>query len=346
MCELSKIDPNLKIETKINKSDVQFFNVLSTPFRIHGVFHEDGKFRRLPESVARTVSEGVLALHAFCAGGRVRFRTDSPYVAIHTKMPLIRRMSHFTFCSSAGFDLYVGNEYAATYMPPLDMTEGYEGVVELQTSQMREITINFPPYSEVGELFIGLKEGSALLAPTPYRVEKPIVYYGSSVTQGGCASRPGNTYQSFVTNALDVDHINLGFSGNAKGEPEIADYIKGLDMSVFVYDYDYNSPSSKHLQDTHEPMFQKIRESHPDLPIVILSRPRYHLSPAEEQRLEIIRTTYKNALAKGDRNVYLIEGKELMALAKNNGTVDGCHPNDLGFFSMAEALIKVLKNII
>ena len=154
------------------------------------------------------------------------------------------------------------------------------------------------------------------------------------------------TYPAQLSRMLDADFVNLGFGGLCKGEGEMAHYIGSLDMSVFVYDYDYNSPSSKHLQDTHEPMFQKIRESHPDLPIVILSRPRYHLSPAEEQRLEIIRTTYKNALAKGDQNVYLIEGKELMALAKNNGTVDGCHPNDLGFFSMAEALIKVLKNII
>ena len=181
---------------------------------------------------------------------------------------------------------------------------------------------------------------------TPYRIEKPVVYYGSSITQGGCASRPGSAYESILSRRFSCDHINLGFSGNAKGEKEMAEYISGLDMAVFVYDYDHNAPSVEHLQMTHEPMFKRIRSAHPDLPIVMMSRPRPKLSPKEEQRLEIIRTTYRNALQSGDRNVYLIDGRTLMQMAGNEGTVDTDHPTDFGFTSMAKTISEVFEQIL
>jgi hypothetical protein len=147
---------------------------------------------------------------------------------------------------------------------------------------MREITINFPLYSEVNELYIGLMRDSLVLESAPYRIEKPIVYYGSSITQGGCASRPGNAYEALVTQALGINHINLGFSGNAKGEKEISEYICSLDMSAFVYDYDHNAPDIEHLKNTHERMFKEIRASHKDVPIIIMTRPKYTLTSEEK----------------------------------------------------------------
>ena len=119
----------------------------------------------------------------------------------------------------------------------------------------REITINFPLYSSVADLYIGLDETAVLKKSLGYKHKKPIVFYGSSITQGGCASRPGNAYESIISRALQTDYINLGFSGNAKAEDEIAQYIKDLDMSVFIYDYDHNAPNLKHLEDTHQRMF-------------------------------------------------------------------------------------------
>ena len=261
MKNISDIDKNFKIETKINKDDVVFRNVLSEPFKIYGVFYEDGKFRRMPEKVASTVSPNVYALHANTAGGRVRFRTNSPYIAINTKLAGITRMDHFTLCGTAGFDLYTDGVHNMTFRPPYDMGDGYESVLELGEAKMREVEINFPLYSDVCSLYIGLQENAEISAPTPYRVEKPVVFYGSSITQGGCASRPGTTYQSFISRDLDVNHVNLGFSGSAMAEDEMVDYIKTLDMSVYVSDYDYNSPSAEHLAATHEKMFLAIREA-------------------------------------------------------------------------------------
>ena len=126
----------------------------------------------------------------------------------------------------------------------------------------------------------------------------------------------------------------------------MAEYLAKLDMSMFVYDYDHNAPTLQHLRNTHQRMFRTIREANPQLPIVLLSRPKYRLDEEEKQRLAVIRRTYENAVAAGDRHVYFMDGTTLMALAENDGTVDGTHPNDLGFYSMAKALEPVLADIL
>ena len=121
-------------------------------------------------------------------------------------------------------------------------------------------------------LELGLDTGAAI-RPAPSYPNKKVVFYGSSITQGACASRPGNSYEAMVARRFGFDYVNLGFSGNAKGEDTMAAYIAGLDMDVFVYDYDHNAPTLEHLAKTHEPFFNIIREKRPDLPVVMISRP-------------------------------------------------------------------------
>ena len=347
MSNIASVDKNFKIETKIQKADLRFYNALSEPFKVYGVYYEDGKFRRMPESVAKKVSPGVHYLHANTAGGRVRFRTNSPYVAISAKMEKITRMDHFPLCGSAGFDIYVDNVYVKTFRPPYDMVDGYESLAELGAAEEREITINLPLYSDVCELYIGLASDAEIYAPTPYRVEKPVVFYGSSVTQGGCASRPGTCYQAFLSRWLDCDHINLGFSGNAKGEEEMADYIATLDMSAFVSDYDYNTPNAEHLAATHERLFEKVRRAHPDMPIIIVTRPKPYYSEGEDlDCFAVAKRTHENAIAKGDKNVRFIDGRTLMEIAGTEGTVDTVHPTDFGFYSMAKRILEELRELI
>lgn len=344
--DFSVIDSNFKVETNLNVGDIRFYNVLNDPFHIYGVFYENGKFRRMPEKVAETVSDGVLRLHTNTAGGRVRFKTDSPYVAIHAKMSDIWRMSHFALTGSTGFDLYANNEYVYTFVPPYDISDGYESIIYFQSNEMREITINFPLYCSVNELFIGVSEQATLCAPQPYKYEKAIVYYGSSITQGGCASRPGMSYESIVSRRLNADHINLGFAGYARGEDEIAEYISNLEMSCFVYDYDHNANTVEDLKNTHEKMFKRIRQKNPDVPIIMMPRPKFCLTEGDVLRLNVIKETYNNAIENGDKNVYLIEGEKLMQMAGNDGTVDNTHPTDLGFASMAKAVGDLLEKIL
>ena len=346
--KISQIDRNFSIQTSLNIDNIRFYNIQEAPFFVYGVFFENGKYRRLPEQVAKAVSDGVYNLHIHTAGGRIKFITDSSFVAIKTVMSAVGKMPHFALTSSAGFDLYVGKkeEYCASFVPPFNISDGYESVIHFADSAEREITINFPLYSSVADLYIGLDENAVVKKSSGYKHKKPIVFYGSSITQGGCASRPGNAYQSIVSRALQTDYWNLGFSGSAKGEPEIAQYIAGLDMSVFVYDYDHNAPTLEHLEATHQKMFSLIREQNPDLPILILSRPKYRLTETEQKRLAIIKRTHDEAIAAGDQHTHMIDGPTLMRYAKNDGTVDIHHPNDLGFHSMAKVLIPQLRALL
>ena len=117
-------------------------------------------------------------------------------------------------------------------------------------------------------------------------------------------------------------------------------------MKLFIYDYDHNAPNDVRLKETHEKMFKKIREKNPDLPIVIVSRPQWDYSEQRELRREVIKTTYKNALDSGDKNVYFVNGSEFFEGYGNDATVDGCHPNDLGFMCMAKKLYEVISQIL
>ena len=346
MSNISKVDRNFAVKTDIYKKDIQFYNSEETPFKIYGIFKENGKFRRLPEKVAKAVSEGVYILHTHTAGGRVRFVTDSAYIAINVKSDGMSRSPHNPLTNSAGFDMYVGNKYVHTFVPPYTIETGYESLFDgFGSNEMREITINFPLFSNVSSLYIGLQKDAILKDATPYTNKKPIVYYGSSITQGGCSSRPGNCYENIISRKFNYDYINLGFSGNAKAEDEIADYIKGLDMSLFVYDYDYNAPSQEYLANTHEKLFKIVREAHPDIPVIIMGRPKYTLSEGEMLHTKIVEKTYKNALEAGDKNVYFIDGPTLLELCKDDFSVDNIHPNDFGFASMAKALSDVIEKI-
>ena len=177
----------------------------------------------------------------------------------------------------------------------------------------------------------------------PHKIKKPVLFYGSSITQGGCASRPANAYTTMLCRELDPEQINLGFSGNAKGEIEIARDIASLNLAAFVFDYDYNAPTPEHLEKTHEPFFLEIRKKHPNLPIIILSR----CSNMTDRRRDIVKQTYLNAVARGDKNVSFIDGAELFGTTdKKYPTVDGCHPNDLGFYLMFQRILPTLKETL
>lgn len=349
MKNISELDKNFKIETKLNKSDIQFLDVRKSPFVVYGVFYENGEFRRMPEEVADKVSEGVKSLHRHSAGGRVRFKTNSPYLAIKAKFDFIEKMPQESLTGSVGFDVYFENEnnyFFKNYLPPYEIEDEYESVMDFPTNEWRAITLYLPSYSVLSELYIGVSENSEIKQPDHYLNDGRIVYYGSSITQGACASRPGNTYQNIISRRFNMDYINLGFSGNAKAEDAIANYISEMKMSLFVYDYDWNSPDIKHLQATHEKMFKTIRSKNPNLPIIVLSRPKCNLSAEEKCRLQIIENTYTNAVVNGDTNIHFIKGADLMSLAGDDGLVDSVHPNDLGFFSIAKVLGNKIEKVL
>ena len=346
---ISKIDKNFVVETNLNIPGIKFYNSKEKPFKIFGLIVEDGIFKRMPKNDAAKVSDDILNLYANTSGGRVRFKTNSSYVAISAEMGVMYKASHMANTGTVGFDLYEKLEgkdiFKGAFIPP--MNDGnYESVVWLKANEEHEITINFPLYSNVKELYIGIDEKAEILPCSEYKIKKPIVFYGSSITQGACASRPGAAYHSLVQREFDCDILNLGFSGNARGEEYMAEYISNLDMSAFILDYDHNAPTAEHLKNTHEKFFKIIREKQKDLKILIMPRPVRKLNEDDKLRSEIVKSTYINAINSGDKNVAFLSGEDLIEeFIEEMYLVDLCHPNDAGFASMAKAVIKKLKEM-
>ena len=351
MSGIGQIDKNLMVSGTVQKEDLVYRNVRSRPFAVYGLLPdcEGAPFCRIPRDLAEKINPGVLRLYARTAGGRVRFQTDSSCVAIRAKMPQKCLMPHMPFLGSSGFDLYAtekGNSvYKGSFVPPIDRDDCFESLINFGSRKIRNVTIHFPLYDEVDALCVGVEHGAVLESGEQYRQMKPILYYGSSITQGGCASRPGNCYTNIISRNLNIDHVNLGFSGSSKGEKLMAEYISKQPMSLFVYDYDHNAPSVEHLNDTHERFFLTIREKNPDLPVILASRtdtPKTaRIAEETTRRRNVIMKTYENALKRGDKQICFIDGSTIfdecakLGAAADSCTVDGVHPNDLGFACMA-----------
>lgn len=354
--DISKIDQNFSAPG-IGSFTMVYTDVRKAPLQLEGLpwFQRNKSiFYRIPRSMKeKELNRGILDLAWHTSGVCVRFRTDSPLLSIRAKLAYSFDMNHMPRAGSEGFDSYCSPDgdvplYNKTVQPNRDQTE-IEALlgVSPKKGSLCDWLVNFPLYGGVESVEIGIVKGSRLEAPTPHWIARPILFYGSSITQGGCASRPGNAYTSMLCRALDAPQINLGFSGSARGETALAREIGKLPLSAFVYDYDYNAPSADHLAETHEPFFRIIRELQPDLPILMLSKCDYRDDPECNRRREIIRTTFRNARKRGDRNVCFIDGETLFGRKMRDAcTVDGIHPNDLGFYRMYKRILPALRKIL
>ena len=347
-----EVDKNLAIETVVTEPDVRYHDVRRAPFTLYN-FEEpanDTIFRRVPADVAEATNPGVVKLAQETAGGRVRFSTDSQYIAIRAEFAVVGRNSHMTLAQSAGFDLYedtaADSRFIKAFLPPYKMEDGYEQIVRFGSRRMRHFTIHFPLHSRIRNLYVGLQEDATLGEELPYRNRKPIVIYGSSIVHGTGACRPGLCYSNILCRRLNMNVLNYGFSGNAKGEPAIANWLAEKEMSLFISDYDHNAPTPEHLAATHLPLYEAIRAKHPDIPYIMISKPNVatNITAANEQRKDIILDTYHHALAAGDRNVYYIDGESFFqGKYEYDCTLDGTHPNDLGYVLMADGIEDTIR---
>ena len=339
------VDKNMIFSSRLDIKGIVWRDIEEKPFRKYGVYYENGEYFRLPEAVGRATSDNVYDMYRTVTGGRLRFVSDSPYVAIRAALSRVERIPNMTAIGTLGFDLYADGVYAGAFVP--SMTEdAYEAIVRLPDRKKRSFTMHFPLYSNLESLKIGLDADAVLQRSEDYRIEKPIVFYGSSITNGACASRPGMAYPAQVSRLLDANHHNLGFGGSARGEQPMAEHIASMEMSAFVLDYDHNAYDPDYLLATHAPFFRTVREKNPDLPILMLSAPKVIRDPSWQRRFEIIKQTYEQAVAAGDKNVYFLDGAAPLYELGPDYYVDGVHPSDLGFYFMAKAVADILRPIV
>ncbi len=347
MRQIGDIDPRLKVESAIQQEGLVWRNARDACFSLFGLITDEKGYKRMDSAVAEAANPGLFSLHRNTAGGRLVFETDSPFVAISVKTDSPTNFPHMPATGVCGFDLYQdrgqGFEYWRTFVPPHHFTGAYESLVDLPTDGPRKIMIHFPLYNNVDELYIGLLEGATVKPYNPYRDCPPFLYYGSSITQGACASRPGCHFLSLVSHKTGIDHVCLGFSGSAHGEQVMAEYIAAQPMSVFVMDYEHNDILTDDLIERHPAFYETVRKANPELPIIIMSAPHSAYDQGYlDKSGQVVYKTYAEAKARGDK-VAFIDGRTMFGEFREFATVDHSHPNDYGFNCMAKAVLEALK---
>ncbi len=334
-------------------------SVFDAPIKVYGVpeFNKTGKLERFPEELRNKLIEyhsqfgdtQIEHLAKRTVGGRAAFRTDSENIRIEIKLKTLAHdvgMSRFS-CSSAA--VYTGKGESLVYRGLA--VPGFEDMLGdisfSKDNNIEDVMIFFPRNEIVEDIIITLDDNALLLPPTPYRYERPVIFFGSSITEGGHAGLVTNSYTALLSRWLDFEYYNFGLSGHCVGQLDIAEYICKLDPLVFVYDYDHNARSAEHLKQTHEPFFKYVRKKKPFLPVIFMTAPNYDSMPEADKRRAIVKRTYDNAVENGDKNVFFIDGKSFFGDDERQFcTTDTVHPNDYGFQKMARVIEPVLRDIL
>lgn len=312
-------------------------------------------YDRLPQRAEDQVRPPVWNLSRDSAGISVRFVTEATTIAAQWKL---RRealaMPHMPATGVSGLDLYVKEQGKWRWLGNGRPTKTIEEKVLVSglTPGQREYWLYLPLYNGVQEVKIGVPPGVGLQAgPERPGRTKPVVFYGTSIVQGGCAARPGMAYPAILGRRLDVPTINLGFSGNAQAEPEMARFLAELDPAVFVLDPLPNM-TAEMVSARFEQFVGILREARPQTPIVLVEHLEYTDGEFVGARREkvaaanaALRTIHQRLVQSGQKRIFLVTGNKLIG-HDGEATVDGTHPTDLGFLRMADALEPRLQRAL
>jgi hypothetical protein len=311
------------------------------------------KLQRLPDRMKPSVPEVMWTLSQQPSGGRIRFATDATELAIRAHFPTLGYMNNMCRIGQMSVDPWIDGKCWLPVFPTGDEQHDVEGSFgSVMEAKRREVCLYLGLYAPVEIKSIGLSDDASIWSPAPFAVDKPVAYYGSSITQGGCATRPGLSYQAIVSRKLNLDFVNLGWSGAGRGETALAEAMAEIDASCYVIDFCQNCPTVEFLEEVYAPFLQTIRDIRPDTPMVCVT-PIYsasEISVSGSERLdgmrEVIRTAVAHRKHLGDAQIELVEGYDLLGPDDHSGIVDSSHPNDLGFTAMANGLEPVLKRIL
>ncbi len=313
-------------------------------------------YDRLPAKAEGVVRPPVWSLSRQSAGICGRFGTDAASIHVRWQLTSSRlAMPHMAATGVSGVDLYVRTadhwRWLATGQPKQQANSVQ--LVSGLTSQFRDYLLYLPLYNGVSRVEIGVPGGSRIEKGAPRRPERsqPLVFWGTSITQGGCAARPGMVHTAILGRRLDRPVINLGFSGNGRMEPEMAELMAELDAAVFIVDCLPNLAAAEVAERT-EPVVRILRRSRPETPILLVEDRTYAnaflVSSRQRRNAEsraALRAAFERLTAAGVPRLYYLTGDQLLG-ADGEDTVDGSHPTDLGFVRQADAFERALRPIL
>ena len=303
------------------------------------------------------IPDAVWGLSRHSAGMNVRFMTDSPSIAVRWSLRNDNlAMPHMPASGVSGIDLYVkhNGEWGWLGIGVPDKKEGNEAVLASGLPEgMHEYRLYLPLYNGTEKLEVGVKAGSTITVNPGYDADhdKPMLFWGSSILHGACASRPGMAYPSIIGRRMERPVINLGFSGNGRMDTSIVERIATLDVSVYVIDCCPNMDPPLITERT-EPLVKALRAARPNTPIVLVENVPYEKGwflPASKdayvKKNEALRAAYERLKASGVKNLHYIRCDNFWG-DDHDATVDGVHPNDIGFLRMANAIERELRRIV
>lgn len=303
-------------------------------------------YDRLPASHKEKVREAVWNLSKNSAGISIRFHTNSTRIAARWALLNDNSMNHMADSGIKGIDLYAKNEqgnwqYVNTGRPTGKTNESV--LVKNMDGKEREYKLYLPLYDGVTQLEVGIDESSEIRKAAPNK-KKPLVFYGTSITQGGCASRTGMAHTNIIARKLHRDCINFGFSGNGKMEQPVTEVIAEVDALVFIIECLPNMTPEQVTERT-VPLVNYLRLKRPDTPILLVEN--FFYEGAFLDHTKRAKTIEKNMALKAEFDkLVALNTENLFYIATENafgqdheGTVDGVHFTDLGFLNYADFLI-------
>ena len=352
--DVSKLDPAMGA-SKSAAANVEWHDV--TKWGVEGrILPEQERLRwfdRLPASAEKTVTKAVWNLSRDSAGMMVRFRTDAPAIHVHYKLSKDRLgMAHMPATGVSGVDLYArdtdGKWKWVQVTRPATQEVKTEMIKDLAPGS-REYAAYLPLYNGVESLAIGVPKGAKFEGLAPRA--KPIVFYGTSITHGACASRPGMVHTGILGRWFDMPVVNLGFSGNGRMDTAVGDFLTQIDAAVYVIDCLPNMQPAD-VAAKCVPLVKQLRNAKPGTPIVLVEDRRFTndwITPAKHkfhsENHAALRAAYDTLVKEGVQNLHYIEGDHLYG-DDTEGATDASHASDLGFMRQAEVFQPVLKKAL
>ncbi len=348
--DIAKWDPNMAAENAVvDENGVKWIDGMDLP--IEGRVFDDVEhyFDRLPANVSTNVNAGVRNMKHHTAGMQFRFYTNSKKLRFKwTPYSSRLAMGHMPSTGVSGIDIYRWNAgkgrwvHVKCFRLPDEAKEDFS--FDLDWKYGGPCLVYLPLYNGLRSFSLGI-DAPATVEPLPPRasgVEKPVVFYGTSITQGACASRPGMSFVNIVGRDLDVPVVNLGFAGNGWMELEMSEHLARIDASCYVLDCLWNMGSAnadnrpgRNVEENYDPFIRNLRAKRPGVPIVMAGQCNVR-NGAPNAKEQFVRALYDRLVAEGWDNLIFLPGPGMFA-DDSEGTVDGCHPNDYGMVALAKA---------
>ena len=360
--DIARYDPYMAV-ADVATGGLQWIDGEGLPIEGRAFDDTELYYDRLPSNITAKVNAGVRNRRHTTAGMQFRFATDSRKL-VFKWVPYSRHLSmdHMPATGVSGIDVYRFDAGLGgwEFVKGGRIRKANEGVLEVDWRPGEACLVNLPLYNGIKEFKLGMEPGAAVRPAPPRKngVTKPVVFYGTSITQGACASRPGMSFVNIVGRNLDVPVVNLGFSGSGVMELEMSEHLARIDASCYVLDCLWNMGTAtgetanaaggrregRNVEENYEPFIRNLRAKRPDVPIVMAGQ-CFVYGGASNAKERYVETLYRRLVSEGWKKLHFLPGKGMYGKDRD-GSVEGIHPNDWGMMHLARAYSHAVKEAL